>query len=50
MRGCRHAEMPPDSVDVSAAVLIVVLRMCTSDDAVPRVAHIPSLCAIVARR
>jgi hypothetical protein len=33
--------MPPDSVVVSAAVLIVVLRMCASDDAVPRVANIP---------
>jgi hypothetical protein len=28
VRGCRHAEMPPDSVVVSAAALIVVLRMC----------------------
>jgi len=26
---------------VSAAVLIVVLRMCASDGAVPRVTHIP---------
>jgi hypothetical protein len=32
--------MPPDSVVVSAAVLIVILRMCASDGAVPRVAHI----------
>ena len=33
---------------MSAAVLIVVSRMCTSDGAVPRVAHISSLCAIIA--
>ena len=51
VRDCRHAEMPPDSVVVvSAAVLIVVVRMGTSDGAVTCVVHIPSPCAIVARR
>ena len=31
VRDCRHAEMPPDSVVVvPAAVLIVGVRMCTS--------------------
>ena len=49
VRGRRHAEMPPDSVVVSSAVPIVVLRVCTSDGAVTCVVHIPSPCAIVAR-